>query len=74
MITLRGWGGRCQGFGERGHTPEREVRSVAYQLDTAGIPIYPDLGDFDLKSSEVNDALILQLHLGEFIDKAHNLV
>lgn len=33
-----------------------------------------DLTGFDFASSEVNEALVRQLHRGEFMDGAHNLV
>ena len=53
---------------------EREVRSVAYHLKAARIPAYKDLTGFDFAASEVNEALVRQLHRGEFIDGAHNVV
>jgi DNA replication protein DnaC len=53
---------------------EREVRSIAYQLKTARFPAYKDLAGFDFAASEVNEALIRQLHGGDFIDGAHNIV
>jgi hypothetical protein len=53
---------------------EREVRSIAYQIKAARFPAYKDLAGFDFASSEVNEALVRQLHCGEFIDGAHNVV
>jgi DNA-binding YbaB/EbfC family protein len=53
---------------------EREVRSIAYQIKAARFPAYKDLAGFDFASSEVNEALVKQLHRGEFIDGAHNVV
>lgn len=53
---------------------EREVRSIAYQIKAARFPAYKDLTGFDFASSEVNEALVKQLHRGEFIDGAHNVV
>jgi DNA replication protein DnaC len=53
---------------------EREVRSVAYQMKTARFPAYRDLAGFDFAQSSVNEALIQQLHTGEFIEKMHNVV
>ena len=53
---------------------EREVRSVAYQLKTARFPAYRDLTGFDFSCSAANEALIKQLHRGEFLDAAHNVV
>jgi DNA replication protein DnaC len=53
---------------------EREVRSIAYQLKTARFPAYKDLAGFDFAASEVNEAMVRQLHGGAFIDNAHNVV
>lgn len=53
---------------------EREVRSIAYHLKTARFPAYKDLAGFDFAASEVNEALVRQLHRCEFIDDAHNAV
>ena len=53
---------------------EREVRSVAYQLKAARFPVYRDLAGFDFTSSEVNEALVRQLHRCDFIDIADNIV
>ena len=53
---------------------EREVRSIAYQIKAARFPAYKDLAGFDFASSEVHEALVRQLHRGEFIDGAHNVV
>lgn len=50
---------------------KREVRSIAYQIKAARCPAYKDLAGFDFASSEVNEALVRQLHRGEFIDGAH---
>lgn len=53
---------------------EREVRSVAYQIKAARFPAYKDLTGFDFTSSEVAEALVRQLHAGEFMADAHNVV
>ncbi len=53
---------------------EREVRSVAYQIKAARFPAYKDLTGFDFTSSEVSEALVRQLHAGEFMARAHNVV
>jgi DNA replication protein DnaC len=50
------------------------VRSIAYQIKAARFPAYKDLTGFDFASSEINEALVRQLHRGEFMDGAHNLV
>lgn len=53
---------------------EREVRSTAYQLKAARFPAYRDIAGFDFASSEVNEALVRQLHRCEFLNDAHNVV
>ena len=53
---------------------EREVRSVGYQMKVARFPGYRDLGGFDFTHSEVNEALVRQLHRCEFLEQAHNVV
>ena len=58
----------------KAETAEREVRSIAYQIKAARFPAYKDLTGFDFASSEVNEALVRQLHRCEFIDKADNVV
>src|SRR3546814_19862174 len=54
----------------KAETAEREVRSVAYPLKVARFPAYRDLAGFDFASSEVNAALVRQLHRCDFIDIA----
>jgi len=58
----------------KAETAEREVRSVAYQLKAARLPVYKDLTGFDFAASEVNEALVRQLHRCEFTEKAENIV
>jgi DNA replication protein DnaC len=58
----------------KAETTEREVRSMAYQLKAARFPVYRDLAGFDFASSEVNEALVRQLHRCEFISDADNVV
>jgi DNA replication protein DnaC len=58
----------------KAETAEREVRSTAYQLKAACFPAYRDLAGFDFASSEINEALVRQLHHCEFIDPADNIV
>ncbi|ACI52416.1 IstB domain protein ATP-binding protein [Gluconacetobacter diazotrophicus PA1 5] len=53
---------------------EREVRSIAYQTKTARFPAYKDLAGFDFSAAEVNEAMVRQLHAGDFIDRADNVV
>src|SRR6195256_6729494 len=58
----------------KAETADREVRSTAYQLKAARFPNYRDLAGFDFASSEVNEALVRQLHRCEFMEQAHNVV
>ena len=53
---------------------EREVRSISYQIKAARFPAYKDLVGFDFASSEVNEAMVRQLHRGEFMVGADNVV
>ena len=53
---------------------EREVRSIAYQIKAARFPAYKDLTGFAFASSEVNEAMLRQLHRGEFIGNSDNVV
>ena len=54
----------------KAETADREVRSTAYQLKAARFPSYRDLAGFDFASSEVNEALVRQLHHCEFLEDA----
>ena len=58
----------------KAETAEREVRSTAYQLKAARFPAYRDLNGFDFANSEINEALVRQLHRCEFMGDAHNVV
>jgi DNA replication protein DnaC len=58
----------------KAETAEREVRSVSYQLKLARFPVYRDMVGFDFGQSEVNEALVRQLHRCEFLDDAQNVV
>src|SRR5271156_1299600 len=58
----------------KAETAEREVRSVAYQIKAARFPAYKDLSGFDFASSEVNEAMVRQLHRGDFIAGSDNVV
>ncbi len=53
---------------------EREVRSIAYHTKVARFPSYKDLAGFDFASSDINEATVRQLHHGEFIENAENVV
>jgi DNA replication protein DnaC len=58
----------------KAETAEREVRSIIYQIKAARFPAYKDLVGFNFASSEINEALVTQLHAGTFIDDAHNVL
>jgi len=58
----------------KAETAEREVRSTAYQLKTARFPAYRDLNGFNFSSSDVNEALVRQLHRCDFLQDANNIV
>ncbi len=53
---------------------EREVRSIAYQIKAARFPAYKDLAGFDFTASEINEVLVRQLHRGDFMERADNVV
>ena len=53
---------------------EREVRSVAYQMKSARFPAYRDLAGFDFAQSPVDEAVVRQLHRGDFMAHAQNIV
>ena len=53
---------------------ERQVRSIKHQLKTARFPHYRDLSTFDFGQASVDEALIRQLHRGDFLTQRHNLV
>jgi DNA replication protein DnaC len=55
-------------------TAEREVRSIAYQMTAARFPAHRDLPGFDFAQAKVDEALVRQLHAGDFINAAHNVV
>ena len=58
----------------KAETAEREVRSIAYHMKAARFPAYKDLSGFDFAASEINEATLRQLHKGEFMDGAQNVV
>jgi DNA replication protein DnaC len=53
---------------------ERHTRSIAYQMHAAKFPLLRELEGFDFSQSPVDEAQIRNLHGGEFIDQARNLV
>lgn len=53
---------------------ERDLRSLAYQLRAARFPAHRDLAGFDFTGTPIDVALVRQLHGGEFIASAQNVV
>jgi len=53
---------------------EREVRSINYQIKSARFPAFKDLSGFDFAESIVSEALIRELHRGEFMTRSENIV
>ena len=52
---------------------EREVRSIACHTKGARFPSCKALAGFDFASSDINEAIVRQLHRGEFIENAENV-
>jgi IstB-like ATP binding protein len=50
------------------------TRSIAKSSKAARFPNYGDIAGFDFANSEVNEALVRQLHRCEFLEDAHNAV
>jgi len=53
---------------------EREVRSISYHPKVARFPSSTDLAGIDFASSDINEATVRQLHRGEFMENAENVV
>jgi DNA replication protein DnaC len=53
---------------------DRQARSYQYQLRLANFPMPRDLDSFDFRQSAVNEAQIRQLHTGEYLTTARNVV
>jgi DNA replication protein DnaC len=53
---------------------QRTVRSMAYQMASARFPTHRDLAGFDFAAAHVDEALVRDLHRGEFIETAQNVV
>ncbi len=53
---------------------ERTVRSIAYQMGAARFPMHRDLAGFDFTASQVDEALVRELHAGRFLGSAQNAV
>src|SRR5208283_7878 len=53
---------------------DRQARSYQYQLRLARFPMPRDLDSFDFRESAVNETQIRQLHTGEYLSTARNIV
>lgn len=53
---------------------EREVRSIACHMKAARFRANKDLSGFSFSDSEINEALVQQLHRCEFMEGAVNVV
>ena len=53
---------------------DRQARSYQYQLRLASFPMPRDLDSFDFQESAVNETQIRQLHTGEYLATARNIV
>lgn len=58
----------------KAESSEREVRSINYQLRSARFPSFKDLAGFDFDESIISEALVRQLHRGDFMTSAENIV
>lgn len=53
---------------------DRQARSYEYQLRMAHFPMPRDLDSFDFRESVINETQIRQLHTGEYLTTARNIV
>jgi DNA replication protein DnaC len=53
---------------------DRQARSYEYQLRLARFPVPRDLDSFDFKESAVNETQFRQLHAGDYLASARNIV
>ena len=53
---------------------DREVRSLAYEMRAARLPVHCDLVGFEFNQARVDETLIRRLHQDEFLDSAQNVV
>jgi len=53
---------------------DRNVRSMAYQMGAARFPVHRDIAGFDFSVSQVDEALVRELHACSFIEAAQNAV
>ena len=53
---------------------EKRARSIRYRLGMAKLPLAKELEDFDFTASPVNEALVRELHGGDFLAEQRNAV
>lgn len=67
---------RGQALGDllKAELAEKQARSVRYRLGIAKLPLSKSLSDFNFATSPVNEALIRDLHDGNFLAEQRNAV
>ena len=53
---------------------EKQARSIKYQMTIAKLPLAKEVDEFDFETAEVNETLIRDLAIGDFLDHQRNLV
>lgn len=53
---------------------EKTARSIRYQMSAARFPVMKNLAEFDFDAASVNEALVRNLHDGDFMDQTRNVV
>jgi DNA replication protein DnaC len=58
----------------RAELAEKQARSTRYRLAVARLPLAKELSDFDFTAHPVNEALVRDLHRGDFLAEQRNVV
>jgi len=53
---------------------EKQARSIKYQLTIAKLPLVKDIDDFAFDGTAINEALVRDLAVGDFLDEQRNAV
>jgi len=53
---------------------EKTARSIRYQMSAARFPVMKSLAEFDFDAAPVNEALVRNIHDGDFMDQTRNAV
>src|SRR5436305_9139491 len=53
---------------------EKQARSIKYQLTIAKLPLAKDIDDFDFDGTPVNEGLVRDLAIGDFLASQRNAV